>query len=90
MKLNMQKETHPHWVRKEYILFYEPLLRRPATLHTSTDIRLGHIFEIASGNLQVQASRIVHLFCFRIFLSGSGLASLFEKTHIVLLGEYLH
>jgi len=73
-------------VRKEYILFMS-LLRRPATLHASTDIRLTHVSEIVSGNLQVQASRIVHLFCFRIFLSGGGLASLFEKTHIVLLGE---
>jgi len=77
-------------VRKEYILFYEPLLRRPATLHASTDIPLGHIFEIASGNLQVQASSIVLLFFFRRFLRGSFGLILFEKTHIVLLGEYLH
>lgn len=71
-------------MRKEYILFMS-LLRRFAALHTSTDICLTHVFEIASGNFHVQASRIVHLFCFRIFLSGSGLASLFEKTHIMLV-----
>jgi hypothetical protein len=74
-------------MRKEYILFYKLLLRRPAALNASTDICLSHVFEIASSNFHVYASSIVLCFFFRRFLNGSFGLVLFEKTHIVLLGE---
>mgnify|MGYP006887309550 CR=1 FL=1 len=52
-------------MRKEYILFYKLLLRRPAALNASTDICLSHVFEIASSNFHVYASSIVLCFFFR-------------------------
>jgi hypothetical protein len=85
IKTNKQKEKLTlHWVRKEYILFYELLLRKPAAaLHTFANICLSHMLEIASSNLHVQASSIVLLFFFRRFLRGSFGLFLFEKTHCV-------